>query len=380
MRICLFNVTTTMDAIGSGEVGGVEAYVFRLGRVLQARGHAVTLFGGEPRGARPAWPAGLDIRLFPHLPTSRIPDLGTRFRRLMQRFHFACKAHAAFMEQTWDAALIFKPYDFVTAWRWRRAGFRGRIIASIHGPEFYPCDRLLAGSVDAMYAVSASTAKGVEARYGRSCPVIPHFIEADRFPWVDRTLPTDEKLVITVGRLVGWKGLSVLIRAFAEVLRRVPSASLVMIGDGPCRPELEALVSDLGLTRAVRFAGILGEKEVIGFHRRASLLVQPSIGYESFSLSALEALASGVAVLASDQVGLAEWFRPGEGIEVYPSRDEHLLAENLCRLLTEPWAECRRRSRIARGVVERTFETAPVAARIESLCAGGTDRLSSTSS
>ena len=156
MKICLFNVTSTMAQIGSAEVGGVEAYTFRLGEALLQRGHQVVLYGGRPKEKIPFPPSQIPLRLFPHMETSKIPDLGTRFQRLIQRVHFAWSARHDFFGGGFDAILIFKPYDFVTAWFWRKRGVRARIVASLHGEEFYPCDHFFAsrcGGIDAIYAV-----------------------------------------------------------------------------------------------------------------------------------------------------------------------------------------------------------------------------------
>jgi len=370
MKICLFNVTSTMDVIGSGEVGGVEAYTFRLGLALKQRGHDVILFGGSPKNGRSFYESTLKVKLFPYLETSGIPNLGTRFRRLAQRLHFARSARSEFLAEQFDVALIFKPYDLITARNWRRAGWKNRVIASIHGPEFYALDRCFVSSVDAMYAASHSTAGAVEKHYGKPCAVIPNFLDVNKFRFLTRPDPPPEKLIVTAGRLVGWKGLASLIRAFVEIHSRMPEAHLVVIGDGPEKVPLERLTWQLGLASAVQFPGVLSEESVRSFHQKAWIFVQPSIGYESFSISALEALASGLTVLVSDQVGVADWFCAGENIEMFPAGDEDKLKDSIHRLLNEPWTAHRERGRRARSIVETEFADEKVISRIERLCLG----------
>ena len=360
-----------MDRIGSAEVGGVESYTFRLGEALARSGHEIVLYGGQPRKPLSFEVPGVSFHLLPHLETAAVPDLGTRFRRLVQRLHFAWRSRNELLREWFDAILIFKPYDLITAWLWRRWGLRARVVASIHGPEFYPGDRQFAGSVDAWYAVNHSTARAVENRYGKRCEAIPNFLDGKQIAFPDRPHPPQEKLVITVGRLVGWKGLAHLARAFARI-HAGPAIKdplrLAIIGDGPERSPLETLVRDLRIAQKVDFPGVLGEEELADYRKRAWLHVQPSIGYESFSISTLEALASGVNVLASDQVGIAEWFHSDNVLEVYPASDTVELERRLIRLLSESWAENRERSLRARAVVEKEFTVERVVPRIENLC------------
>jgi glycosyltransferase involved in cell wall biosynthesis len=367
VKICLFNVTSTIDQIGSTEVGGVEAYTFRLGAALQERGHEVTLIGGKPKSGRSYFKSKLNVKLAPYVETKNIPKLGTRFRRLVQRLHFAGAARSVFRNTKFDAIFIFKPYDFTTAWRWRRQGVQSRIIASIHGPEFYSTDRFFVRSIDAMFAVSHSTSRSVERHYDRKCEVIPNFLDLENFPLLQRPNPPESKLIIALGRLVGWKGMASLINAFSIVHQKHKDTHLAIIGGGPEKESLVALARRRGVQSAVSFPGILDEAAVLQYHQRASLFVQPSIGYESFSISSLEALASGLTVIASDQVSLAQWFKDG-GIEVYPAGDEEKLAEKMDALLTEPWEANRQRGLKAREIVEAEFSAARVVSKIERLC------------
>ncbi|MDD2710393.1 MAG: glycosyltransferase family 4 protein [Verrucomicrobiae bacterium] len=367
MKICLFNVTSTMDRLGSAEVGGVEAYGFGLAAALRERGHDVELWGGRPKEALSYPATGVEIRLFEYLETRRVPDLGTRFRRLAQRLHFAWHTRHEFCGRHFDAVLIFKPYDFVTAWLWRRWGVRSRVVAGIHGPEFYALDRFFCPAVDALYAVSPSTAREVEKHYRVKCPVLPNFLDGRRYAFMERGEPR-ERLIVSAGRLVGWKGMAVLIRAFARVKREIPEACLAILGDGPERGSLMELADQLGVGGSVSLPGLADPGRLADYHRRAWVYVQPSIGYESFSISTLEALARGVAVIVSDRVGLAEWFGAENSLETCPHGNEEALACGLTGILTGSWeAHCARARRL-RTVVERRFLVECVIPQIEALC------------
>ena len=99
-----------------------------------------------------------------------------------------------------------------------------------------------------------------------------------------------------------------VIRIYAEVNRELPSV-LVMIGDGPDRPAAEEEARMLGVQDSVSFLGKLDQ--IAPLLAAADLFLLPSQS-ESFGLSALEALASGVPVVGSDAGGLPEVVRDGE--------------------------------------------------------------------
>jgi glycosyltransferase involved in cell wall biosynthesis len=142
--------------------------------------------------------------------------------------------------------------------------------------------------------------------------------------------------VITVtGRLASaQKGQELLIRALPDLLRQRPDAVLVVVGDGPDRATLEALVRELGLDRAVR---LLGHRDDIPDLLAATdVLVVPSLCEEAFGFTALEGLAAGRPVVASAAGGLPEIVRDGETGLLVPKGDASALVDATLRLLRNP--------------------------------------------
>ena len=113
------------------------------------------------------------------------------------------------------------------------------------------------------------------------------------------------------GRLVAYKGVDVLVRAWPAVLARVPGARLVVAGDGPERGELQRLSTQLGVAGAVEFAGHLAQSDLEPLMARAWVQAVPSTWEEPFGLVCAEAMARGTAVVASASGGLAEQVDPG---------------------------------------------------------------------
>jgi glycosyltransferase involved in cell wall biosynthesis len=105
--------------------------------------------------------------------------------------------------------------------------------------------------------------------------------------------------LISVGRLLAWKGLALGLAAFQIARRKLPASEYLIIGDGPERSYLQRLAHHLGLGEAVRFAGNLPRAEVFGHLQRADVLVHPSL-HEQFGIAVLEAMAAGRPAVCLD--------------------------------------------------------------------------------
>lgn len=119
-------------------------------------------------------------------------------------------------------------------------------------------------------------------------------------------LPKEPGLIVTTASAdVPLKGLHVLIEAMAEVSNAEPRAHLVIIGNPNPESKLPARVVELGLGERVRFVGVLSQAEMVRLYNTANLAVVPSL-YEGFSLPAVEAMACGTALVATDGGALPE--------------------------------------------------------------------------
>ena len=185
--------------------------------------------------------------------------------------------------------------------------------------------------------------------------VIPNFVDPDlysreRYPcWKTAFLRDGEKLVLHVSNFRAVKRVRDVVRTFARLSREVP-ARLVMVGDGPDRPEAADEARQQGITERVVFLG--KQDSVAEIMACADLLLLPSAN-ESFGLVALEAMASGVPVIASRAGGLPEVVDDGETGYLAPVGDVEAMADGAARILrdTGTW---RRFSTAARqSAVER---------------------------
>ena len=144
--------------------------------------------------------------------------------------------------------------------------------------------------------------------------------------------PSGRPRIIVPRRLFPKNGVEFFVRALPMILREVEAEAL-FIGDGPERTKLEGLARELGVAGSVRFMGKQPHKEMPGLLSSGSLAVIPSL-MEATSVAALEAMACGLPVAASDVGGLPEIVDDSVG-GLFPPGDPEGLAATVVRLLKD---------------------------------------------
>jgi len=174
--------------------------------------------------------------------------------------------------------------------------------------------------------------------------IIPNGVDCERFnPKNDggeiraRYNLEGSKVILFVGALTRWhryKGLDVLIKAFAEIQDQVKEARLLVVGDGDLKPEYQALSSPIA-QKAI-FAGNVDDNELPNYYAASDILILPSLDRsEGFGLTLLEANATGKPVVASNVGGIPSVVRDGVNGLLVPPRDEEALAETIINLLKD---------------------------------------------
>jgi glycosyltransferase involved in cell wall biosynthesis len=218
---------------------------------------------------------------------------------------------------------------------WRHGWLKGRFVV----------DRLVGRFVDRYIAVSEANARYLVEQKGlpaRKITVIHNGCDIGRFdprlapsPGLRERLgigPADPVLLV-LGRLEPQKGHRVLLDALPEVLRRFPRTRLVCVGEGTLQGELESHARRLGVSGAVHFAGY--QADVASWLALADLTVLPSF-YEGLPLAAIESLAAGRAIVATDVDGTPEVVVDGQTGLLVPPGDATRLSHAVCRLLGDP--------------------------------------------
>ena len=142
-------------------------------------------------------------------------------------------------------------------------------------------------------------------------------------------------LILSVGRLVPWKGFRMLIKIMPQLLQINQFFRLVIVGDGPDMHQLQAMVRNLGLERKVYFAGGKNQQELAVYFAAADMFVL-NTGYEGFSHQILEAMSAGVPVITTPVGGNREVIAPSENGFMVRYNDEFNLVEAIKSLWNMP--------------------------------------------
>ena len=339
-------------------VGGVTSSVLSLAGAQVSRGHRVIIASGggalEPQAAASGvahWPASL------HTSVEFSPQVHLAARRLASRLR----------REPVDVLHAHTRVGQVTAaWLSRAAGIPD--VATWHGffrpnlgRRLWPCTGRLTIAISE--PVRQHLIRDVHVPPAR-IRLIPHGI--DPAPFVSPAdagaqeqlrarlgLPADAPVVGTVARLVASKGVDQLIRSLAPIRRIVPSARLLIVGDGPARAGLERLAEQAGVRDTVHFSGTLPETRVALSLMRVFVFLPAE--QEGFGLSLLEAMAAGRPVVAVRRGGGASWVLEEAGVgALVPPNDPPALAAAAVRFLQDGETACREAGR-ARAVVQERY-------------------------
>ncbi len=331
--------TKVMYVIWSLEVGGAERVVVSLAGGLNRRlfSPVVVCLNQPGRLAEELRRQGIPVMALQKHPAVDLVML-LRLIRLMRRLKVEI-VHT----HLWTANL----WGRIAAWI---AGVPV-VVATEHNVDVWKrpihaiCDRLLSRGTDRLICVS----EGVRTFYAQRLPcangrlqVIHNGIEEERYaaavPRQLAPIPDGEwagrfPVVAVIGRLVPAKGHRDCIEALKELRPRFPSLLALFIGEGPLRGELEEAITAAGLSETIRLAGL--RQDIPDVLRRIHVLLMPSLR-EGLPMVALEAMAAGVPVVATDVGGANEAVVDGVTGVLVPPQDPRALAQAISRLLEDP--------------------------------------------
>jgi len=215
------------------------------------------------------------------------------------------------------------PYQSVIGWQW----------AFLRRWTYPNASRVVLLSGDSLTYFSRAVRK-------RSV-VIPNPVMMEALPQPPKSCNGADRTIIAMGRFVPQKGFEMLLQAFARIADRHPEWTLEILGDGPLREELEALVEKRGLTGRVRMPGVT--KQPFEKLRKADIFVLSS-RFEGFPNALCEAMACGLPPISFDcRTGPAEIIRDGIDGVLVPAENVDALGEAMDQLM----GDAKRRAALA---------------------------------
>lgn len=346
------------------EAGGIQAYMLELARHFRKRGHRVSVVCPGASGTPSPLPPDVRVtRVRIHSSWLFLPLL-FRLPRILRE-----GGHTIVIYAQWQSSLseMFVP----------RAVRRHRSICLAHGRELltsvlFPFHGILCRAAFRRADTAVPVSRAIEALLretgrpaGRVARIHPG-VDPRRFsPAADGSTGEglraryglgDAPVILAIARMVPRKGHDLLIRALPAVLQSVPSARLVIGGEGPEEAMLRALARDLGVERQVIFGGRIAEDSLVEHYRMATVFALPSRqnsrDVEGFGIVCIEAGACEVPVVATRTGGIVDAVADGETGLLVEQDDAAALGAAILRLLQNPDEARRMGARSRQRVLE----------------------------
>ena len=327
--------------------GGAPVHVRDLTRVLDSKRFSVTVAMAEDGG---------------NVTATDFTDYDVHFHPLDMATGFSLRVLAQLRK------LLQEESFHIVHCHWARAALYGRLAAtslgtrrprtvySIHGfaaPHYglpkrtflLAMERVLAPITDAVICVSSAERNGfLSAGFGppERLRLVRCGIDVARFRDVDVQraeqraalgVPVDSRLVTTICRLYRPRDFDTLLDAFAMVREGIHDAHLLIVGDGPYRPRIESLISELSLVPHVTLAGF--RRDIPHILAVSDIFVLATDLWEGLPITILEAMASGLPVVASDVGGIREEIIHQQTGIVVPPKNPPILSQSLLELLSD---------------------------------------------
>ncbi len=374
-RIAMLSVhTCPLAMLGGKNTGGMNVYVRELSRELGRRGYAVDVFTRcENANVPPIVQMSSNVRVI-HVcagPPERqdkyqlyqyLPDFASEVRSFAEQDEIQYDViHSHYWLSGWVARELRKTWRVPIVHMFHTLGAMKQVVArpdeQREHPLRIPTERELVREADRIVAATARDQEQMVGLYGAKplkMHIIPCGVDLSLFHPHDKRLAReqigiepDTKMVLFVGRMEPLKGIDDLLRAIAHILddHAMPcnSVTLSIVGgsaeDDPdqINAEMARLMQmrdELGLNEMVTFLGAQGQDLLPLYYSAADVVVMPS-HYESFGMVALEAMACGTPVVASDVGGLSYTVEDGVTGFLVPDRDPKALADSICDILND---------------------------------------------
>lgn len=196
-------------------------------------------------------------------------------------------------------------------------------------------------------------------------------IPLDQFPLFERRVPEDGAWhIVQACRLIPKKGIHTAMRAFRAVLDKFPKARFTLAGEGPMDEELRQFAHEVGIADSVEFRGFLNQEDLNALYQSAHIFTHPSEltadqNQEGIPNSMLEAMSTGLPVVATEHGGIPEAVDNHETGILLPERDYEGLGKAMLKLIEnqELWKQM---GHAASKSMHENFEHSAQIRRLES--------------
>lgn len=317
-------------------VGGIQEHIYHLGLELIKRGHIVKVITGSS-GKNNA-PKGIDV-----IRIGRIVQFPANksFSKATICIGIKGKLRRVFKQEKFDivhvhgALVPFLPlYSHILSGSTNIHTFHSAFDTSF---GYNVCKKILQSiikKVDGLIAVSNAAKSSVEQYLPGDYTVIPNGVDINRFNPKKKRLERFRgisPLILFVGRFEPRKGLKFLFLAFNQIIKEMPDAGLVVVGEGKLKDYYRSFLSKEALNN-VFFEGKVSMELLPSYFTTCDVFCSPAYTGESFGIILLEALASGTPVVASDIPGYRTVIKDGYNGLLVPPKEPNAITDAVSRI------------------------------------------------
>lgn len=348
-----------LGRLGSKDTGGMNVFIRELAQELSTRNHKVDIFTGAHEPAHEKLiQLNENIRLM-HIETGSLVETPkVAFYSYLQNFICGIESFRKSSDTSYD--LLYSHYwlsglagkQLQTWWHIPHiimfhtlGAVKNSIGIGTDETELrIESERELVQSCDLIVAATSREEKDLIHYYSASpqkIKIIPCGVNLNLFKPMDRkkvrmTLGLDhQKILLFVGRLDPLKGLEQLLKAFSEIPKKCMANLIVVGGDDYNHTgthKLDSMAAELGIQSRIHFAGSVEQEELVRYYNAADICIIPSY-YESFGMVALESLACGTPVIATDVGAMSEILSQPVAGEIIKCDRRHSLASKITGIL-----------------------------------------------
>jgi len=318
-------------------IAGTEIATYNIARHLAKRGHEVHVITTMDKGLANE-PKLVDERLYIH----RIVSQKIRFLGIISfwiKIFFEIKKINPEIIQV-QSILIGIPAVI------SKKVLKKPYIVWLRGSEIYipwtfkkPISKVVLENADDLIALTKDMEKAIQRTFAGKIAVIPNGIDLEEFETLSKEksraklhIKNGKKLIIYVGTLRPIKGIKYLIQSMKIVTKYDDKLLLLLVGDGEEKEKLKNLVDELNLSKNIKFVGRIIHERIPEYLIASDIFVLPSLS-EGFPLVSLEAMASGLPIVATNVRGLPEIVVDGENGYLVEPMNPQQIAEKILLLL-----------------------------------------------
>ncbi len=292
---------------------GVSEYTFYVAKYLRKRGHKVRILTTHyPRikgvrgeeTERGVFRVGR-VFLIPANKSYATPTIGFGISRIVKNF---------IQKENFDVLHLHTPiFPGLSYFALRHS--KSANVAVFHSTGFKPLKlganyfkRVFRKSLSKIHqkiAISPSAKNHINSYFGEDFNIIPCGVDIEKFSSSSKkiNLPPRGPKILYFGRIDRRKGLFELLESFPLILKKFPKALLIVAGSGPLEKKAKKIAKKIGISKSVIFKGFIPAEKVPSYYASCDVYCSPALGGESFGIVLIEAMASGIPVVASKIVG-----------------------------------------------------------------------------